>query len=72
MGERLEAALALEMARTGQSREEVLAAGQAKVPLGRYATNEDIAQVALFLASARAAYLTGAIIPMDGGACQVV
>jgi NAD(P)-dependent dehydrogenase (short-subunit alcohol dehydrogenase family) len=72
MGERLEAALDLEMQRSGLSRDEVLAAGQAKVPLGRYATGEDIAQVALFLASARAAYLSGAIIPMDGGLCQVV
>ena len=72
MGERLEEALALEMQRSGLGREQVLAAGQAKVPLGRYATNEDIAQVTLFLASARAAYLTGAIVPMDGGLCQVV
>lgn len=72
MGERLEAALALEVQRSGLTREQVLTAGQAKVPLGRYATGEDIAQVALFLASARAAYLTGAIIPMDGGLCQVV
>ncbi len=51
----------------GVSEAELLAQGQARVPLRRYAEAEDIAQVALFLASERAAYVTGAVIPMDGG-----
>jgi len=37
LGERLEAALTLESARTGATRDEVLAASQKRVPLGRYA-----------------------------------
>ena len=36
-------------------------------PLGRIGNPEDIANAALFLASDEAAWLTGAIIPVDGG-----
>jgi NAD(P)-dependent dehydrogenase (short-subunit alcohol dehydrogenase family) len=52
--------------------EEVLALGQARVPLRRYANPEEIAEVALFLASDKASYVTGAIIPMDGGSNPVI
>lgn len=37
------------------------------VPLDRVATAQDIAQVALFLASDASAYVTGITIPVDGG-----
>lgn len=37
------------------------------VPLGRLAEPEDIARAALFLASEDSSYITGAIIPVDGG-----
>jgi NAD(P)-dependent dehydrogenase (short-subunit alcohol dehydrogenase family) len=37
------------------------------VPLGRLAEPEDIARVALFLASDDSGYITGAVIPVDGG-----
>ncbi len=37
------------------------------VPLGRYATNEDVAHTILFLASDKAKYLTGTLHRVDGG-----
>jgi NAD(P)-dependent dehydrogenase (short-subunit alcohol dehydrogenase family) len=37
------------------------------VPLKRLATPEEIAQVIVFVASAKASYMTGASIPVDGG-----
>ena len=38
------------------------------VPLGRVGTPQDAAGLAIFLASRAGAYLTGAVIPLDGGA----
>jgi len=64
---RVEQHLRLEAARQGVSQDAVLADSVAQVPLGRYARPEEIAEVALFLASPRASYVVGAIIPMDGG-----
>ena len=39
----------------------------ATVPLGRYATPDEVAGVVTWLASDSAAYITGAVIPVDGG-----
>ena len=38
-----------------------------QVPLGRFCSAEEIADVVTFIASKKAAYITGAIIPVDGG-----
>jgi len=69
---RVQEALKLEAGSRGVSVDEVLAQGQAKVPLRRYAASEDIAALAVFLASDAASYVTGAIVPMDGGANPVL
>jgi NAD(P)-dependent dehydrogenase (short-subunit alcohol dehydrogenase family) len=37
------------------------------VPLGRFGTKQDVANLVLFLASPWASYITGAVIPVDGG-----
>jgi 3-oxoacyl-[acyl-carrier protein] reductase len=39
----------------------------AQIPLGRLGVPSEIGAVAAFLASDQAAYLTGAVIPVDGG-----
>jgi len=44
-----------------------VAALKAQIPLGRTATADEIAAVVRFLASDDAAYITGAVIPVDGG-----
>lgn len=57
---------------TGVSEAELLATNEAKIPLRRYAKPEEVARVALFLASDQASYVTGAIVPMDGGLSAVI
>jgi NAD(P)-dependent dehydrogenase (short-subunit alcohol dehydrogenase family) len=39
----------------------------AAVPLGRFASTDEIAGTVAFLASAEAGYITGAVVPVDGG-----
>ena len=39
----------------------------ARMPLGRWGTPADIAPAALFLCSPLASYITGAVLPVDGG-----
>ena len=56
----------------GISPDEARRRGEQSIPLGRYGTPEEIAAVAVFLASDRASYVTGANIPMDGGAAATV
>ena len=51
----------------GISREEALAAQQAKVPLGRFAEPEEIAAVVVFLCSQCAGTVVGAAWSADGG-----
>jgi NAD(P)-dependent dehydrogenase (short-subunit alcohol dehydrogenase family) len=46
---------------------EMLAATDAKIPIGRHARPDEVAALFAFLASDQAAYLTGIAIPIDGG-----
>jgi NAD(P)-dependent dehydrogenase (short-subunit alcohol dehydrogenase family) len=72
MTERVQEALKLEAKTRGLSEDEVLVQRQARVPLKRFAVPEDIANLTLFLASDKASYITGAIVPMDGGSNPVL
>jgi 3-oxoacyl-[acyl-carrier protein] reductase len=59
-------------ARTGKSRDEVLAAVGAGRPLGRLAEPDEIAAVIVFLCSERASYVTGAAWSADGGTVPII
>lgn len=48
----------------GDDRQAELAAA---VPLGRFGTTDEVAAAVTFLASPEAAYITGAVLPVDGG-----
>jgi 3-oxoacyl-[acyl-carrier protein] reductase len=55
----------------GQSYEEFLRPVDRTIPLGRMGEAEEFANVACFLASDLASYVTGAAINVDGGLCPV-
>jgi 3-oxoacyl-[acyl-carrier protein] reductase len=55
------------MAELGGSIEQVEAAAREEVPAGRLGTVEEYGDLVAFLCSERAAYVTGAVIPIDGG-----
>jgi 3-oxoacyl-[acyl-carrier protein] reductase len=48
---------------TDDARQKILA----RIPLGRLASPADIADLTAFLVSARANFITGAVVPVDGG-----
>jgi 3-oxoacyl-[acyl-carrier protein] reductase len=54
-------------AREQRSVEEIRTARLAEIPAGRYGEANEVGELVAFLASERAAYITGALIPIDGG-----
>jgi NAD(P)-dependent dehydrogenase (short-subunit alcohol dehydrogenase family) len=70
--ERLTEGLRAQARLEGISEEEALQRQTAGAPLGRLAEPHEIASTVVFLASARASYVNGAIVAMDGGATPIV
>jgi len=58
--------------RSGISADEALEAQRAKIPLGRFGTEDEIAAVIVFLCSARASNVTGAAWSVDGGSVPII
>ncbi len=57
---------------SGRSVEELLADETSRIPMKRMAEPHEIAEVAHFLASDRASYVSGVVIPMDGCSTSVI
>jgi 3-oxoacyl-[acyl-carrier protein] reductase len=53
--------------RENRSIDSVVAESTSSIPIGRYGTPQEYADVVTFLASTRAAYVTGSIVRIDGG-----
>lgn len=56
----------------GITADEVIEALQQRIPMGRLGTPEEVANVAVFLASDLASYVTGSLVAMDGSAHPTV
>ncbi|MBL8361666.1 MAG: SDR family oxidoreductase [Rubrivivax sp.] len=70
--ERLNEGIAAEARAQGVAPEEVLRRHHERLPLRRIAQPEEIASVVVFLASARASHVTGAVLSLDGASVPMV
>lgn len=52
---------------TAELAEEIQAAYKKSIPAGRFATPDEVAKVVTWIAGDDAAYISGAVIPVDGG-----
>ncbi|WP_296185587.1 SDR family oxidoreductase [Pseudomonas sp. UBA1879] len=64
--------MAADAAHAGISMDAAIARSVQKIPMGRMAKPEEIADLALFLASDKARYITGTVIAMDGAEYPVI
>jgi NAD(P)-dependent dehydrogenase (short-subunit alcohol dehydrogenase family) len=69
---RLQEGLVADAKVQGIGTEEALQRATARLPLGRIATPEEIANAVVFLASPKASYITGAVLAMDGAVTPMI
>ncbi|WP_439588759.1 SDR family NAD(P)-dependent oxidoreductase [Hydrogenophaga sp.] len=70
--ERAAANISADARQRNVSEEEAMRQAQSRAPLGRLANPQDIADVVVFLASPRAAYVTGVVMSLDGASVPIV
>ncbi len=68
--DRIKAILDQQSAATGKSNDEIAAGIAAQIPLQRIGEPQEIANLAVFLGSEAASYMTGTAIQVDGGSAQ--
>ena len=70
--DRIKDNVAAQVKSTGQSKESIMQEYEAKIPLGRLGEPVELADLAVFLASSRASYITGATLQVDGGLIRYI
>ena len=72
MTERLQEGLAVEARQKGILIEEALSQASKKMPLGRIASADEVADTVVYLSSKRASYVNGTSLSLDGGLSTVI